>query len=201
MRVLLEEISYNICYSYIIADDSEIQFDINNDYRKSDEMKSINNKSSYLDISFNPRWDYIPLTRKYLENFLMFNVQNKQIVAKIIIVASELLENAIKYSYADGVRTHIRKNKKNRKVELKVSNSTKKIDAERLINYINEINRYPDPFKFYLDRMKQSIIRNDGKTGLGLSRIKYEGNAMLSAKFFDREDGTGIVEIKAVFLL
>lgn len=158
-----------------------------------------NNKNNYLDISFGPKWDFIPLTRDYIESFLFFNITNKLKIAKIIIAASELLENAIKYSYDNGVRTQIKKNRKNQKMELAVRNSVRKEDANNLINYIEEINIAPDPLKYYIDKMRESVKRNDGRTGLGLSRIKYEGEAFLSAKFFDREDGTGIIEVKAVF--
>jgi hypothetical protein len=161
-------------------------------------MKSLSEKINYLDISFTPKWDYIPLTRNYIENFLLFSIHNKLKITKIILVTSELLENAIKYSYSDGVRTTIKKNKE-RKIELRVRNTIEKIHAGELIEYIEELNESSDPFKFYIEKMKQSISRNDGKTGLGLSRIKYEGEANLTAKFFDREDGTGIIEIKAVF--
>jgi hypothetical protein len=164
------------------------------------KMKSQNEKN-YLDISFTPKWDYIPLTRNYIENFLLNSINNKLKITKITLVISELLENAIKYAHDDGIRTMIKKLKNNRKVELRVRNTIMKSEADQLINYIDEVNSDPDPFKFYIEKLKSSITRNDGKIGLGLSRIKYEGEANLSARFFDREDGTGIIEIKAIFNL
>jgi hypothetical protein len=162
-------------------------------------MKSMNEKN-YLDISFAPKWDYIPLTRNYIENFMLKSFSNKLKIAKITISISELLENAIKYAYDDGIRTMIKKSKNGRNVELRVRNTVMKTDADKLINYINEVESYPDPFKFYIERIK-SITGNGRKIGLGLSRLKYEGEAHLSAKFFDRENGTGIIEIKAIFNL
>ena len=33
----------------------------------------------YLDITFGPKWDYIALTRPYVENFLLINMATKTI--------------------------------------------------------------------------------------------------------------------------
>ena len=68
-----------------------------------------NNTVGYLDLTFGPKWDYIPLTKNYIENFLLINVIDKVNISKIAMSASELLENAVKFSSRDGIRMMIRK--------------------------------------------------------------------------------------------
>ncbi|OHD05402.1 MAG: hypothetical protein A2086_13660 [Spirochaetes bacterium GWD1_27_9] len=153
----------------------------------------------FLDITFGPKWDYIPLTRNYIENFLAVNYTDKLNINKIAMSASELLENAVKYSSKDGIRTQIRKFEGSHQIELVVFNSLKKEDATKVLAYIEEINNAPDPFLFYVTKMKESVKRNDGKAGLGLARIKHEGNADVSAKYFPDTEITGILEVKAIF--
>ncbi|OHD13481.1 MAG: hypothetical protein A2086_03420 [Spirochaetes bacterium GWD1_27_9] len=153
----------------------------------------------FLDITFGPKWDYIPLTRNYIENFLQVNYTDKLSINKIAMSASELLENAVKYSSKDGIRTQIRKYEDEHKIELVVYNVIDKIEADKLMKYIAELNSASDPFLFYVAKMKESIKRHDGKSGLGLSRIAHEGSAKLEAAYFSETSDTGIIEVKALF--
>ena len=46
--------------------------------------------------------------------------------------------------------------------------------------------------------MKESVSLKDGKSGLGLPRINYEGGAKLHINYHEKE---GVIEIKAEFKL
>jgi hypothetical protein len=151
----------------------------------------------YLDITIGHRWDYIPMTRSYVEKFLNSNITDKLRVMKIIVSISELLENAVKYSYKEGVRAKIKRDAVNHKLELTVYNYATKEESFKLIEYIKEIDNNKDPLKFYLDKMKDAV--KNKKNGLGLPRIKYEGEANISANYFEEETGDGTVRVKAVF--
>jgi hypothetical protein len=110
--------------------------------------------------------------------------------------ASELLENAVKFSNHDGIRMMIKKDSKKNEIVLVVFNYSAKKEAESLIERVETMNK-EDPLQYYIAKMKESAIREDGKSCLGLARINYEGEAKLDVKYFDDE----IVQVKAVFKL
>ena len=151
----------------------------------------------YLDLTFGPKWDYIPLTKNYVENFLAINLVDRVNISKISMSASELLENAVKFSNKDGIRMMVKKLNKQNQVILVVYNYTTKKEADDLIERVKDMNNQ-DPLQYYIEKMKESAVRNDGKSGLGLSRINYEGEAKLDIVYFDEE---GIVQVRAVFRL
>ena len=109
--------------------------------------------------------------------------------------ASELLENAVKFSSKDGIRMMIKKLDKEEQLILVVFNYTDKKAADHLIERVAEMNSH-DPLQYYIEKMKESAVRNDGKSGLGLARINYEGEADLDINYFEND---GIVQVRAVF--
>ncbi len=155
------------------------------------------NTIGYLDIIFGPKWDYIPLTKNYVENFLSINLIDSVNISKVAMSASELLENAVKFSNRDGIRMIIKKNDHKNEIELLVFNYTSLREADFLIKRIEGMNTQ-DPLQYYISMMKETALRSDGKSGLGLSRINYEGNAKLDVKYYNDE---GIIEVKARFKL
>jgi len=149
----------------------------------------------YLDITFGPKWDYIALTRPYVENFLLINMADKNNIHKIGTAASELLENATKYSIRDGIRMIVKKADNNGKIVLSVFNYSEAAQAQKLKVRIDEMNA-KDPFEYYIYRMKESIKNKKASAGLGLSRIYYEGEARITVTHHESD---GIVEVIATF--
>lgn len=155
------------------------------------------NTVGYLDITFGPKWDYIPLTKNYIENFLLINVIDKNSISKISMSASELLENAVKFSNKDGIRMMIRKLVKKQQVELVVFNHITKAESKVVEDIVGQMNGQ-EPLQYYIKKMKESVARKDGKAGLGLARINYEGEAKINAKYYDDRE---IIQVKATFQL
>jgi len=149
----------------------------------------------YLDITFGPKWDYIALTRPYVENFLLINMANKDNIHKVGTAASELLENATKYSARDGIRMIVQKSESESLISLSIFNYADKNNAEHLIKRVAEMNA-TDAFEYYIFRMKESIKNKKDSAGLGLARIYYEGDAKISVKYYDKD---GIIEVNAMF--
>jgi hypothetical protein len=151
--------------------------------------------AGYLDITFGPKWDYIALTRPYVENFLLINMTDKDNIHKVGTAASEMLENATKFSGDDGIRMIVKKSKLNREVQLSVYNYLDKKTAEELIEKINQMNTQ-DSLEYYIYRMKESVKNKKEPSKLGLARIFHEGQAKISAYYFE---GDGIIEVRAIF--
>lgn len=150
----------------------------------------------YLDITFGPKWDYIPLTRVYIENFLQINCATKDNIRKIEIAASELLENAVKYSTLDGIRMKIHKTKAEG-ISLSVFSHSTKSESKMVIDLINDMNQQ-DSLEYYVKKMKESVKKKeDGSyAGLGFARIYHETKAQISVTYHDEEQ---VLEINAFF--
>lgn len=157
------------------------------------------NTNGYLDITFGPIWSYIPLTRNYIENFLMINLEEQLGINKIVMTASELLENAVKYSSEDGIRVKITKHIDKDMVDLVVLNALIKTDYEKLKVKVEEANNAENTLEYYVNKMKESYARNDGKAGLGIPRIRHEAEAKLNLTYFPKNDASGILEVKVSF--
>lgn len=154
------------------------------------------NTKGYLDITFGPIWDYIPITRAYIENFLTANAMDKESISKIEMSVSELLENAVKYATDDGIRVILKKDQENA-ILLSVSNYLKKDKAVSLIEAIIEMQKH-NSLEYYVKRLRESRSHKETKNsaGCGLARVYHEGNASLIPEY---DEENGILELKAVF--
>ncbi len=157
------------------------------------------NANGYLDITFGPIWDYIPLTRNYIESFLMVHLIDKVDICKITIAVSELLENAVKHSISDGIRVNIIKHSENDQVELIVYNFANKKDYVVLKNIIDKANEATDTLQYYANEMKESYARHDGKARLGIPRIRHESGVRFELSFEEGKELNGIMLIKTKF--
>ncbi|HBD92674.1 MAG: hypothetical protein A2015_14740 [Spirochaetes bacterium GWF1_31_7] len=157
------------------------------------------NTNGYLDITFGPVWDYIPITRTFIDAFLLVHLVEKTDIAKVVTAASELLENAVKHANNDGIRIKITKIINSNCVELIVFNSTTKNDFLQLEKVIYEANNVDNTLEYYVNKIRKSCNRADGSAGLGIPRIRHESGIKLNISFFEGNDNGGIVEIRGVF--
>ncbi|MBN2444764.1 MAG: hypothetical protein JXJ04_25635 [Spirochaetales bacterium] len=161
------------------------------------EIKYQKNTHGYLDITFHPKWDYIAITRLYVENFLQINMADKDNIHKVGTAASELLENANKFSTENGIRMIVKKSKVDKIILLSVFNHASKELADKLKARIEEMNQW-DSLEYYIHRMKESVKNKKENSQLGLARINHEGQAQISA-FYHEDDG--VLEVKAIFCI
>lgn len=152
--------------------------------------------TGYLDITFGPKWDYIPITRTYVENFLAIHSLDKKNISQIEMAASELLENAVKYSSKDGIRMMIHKNEKNKEIILRIYNFSEEEGAQAVIKKITAMNS-ANPLDHYIKCIRESKKHKEQKNsaGVGLARIYHEGEAKITPTY-DKE--SGILEIAAI---
>ncbi len=151
--------------------------------------------AGYLDITFQPKWDYIAITRLYVENFLVINMAERTNIHKASIAASELLENATKYSTDLGIRMIIEKSGPDNEIALSVYNKTDRARADELVRWIEEMNK-ADSLEYYVFRMRESAKESKASSKLGLARIYHECQAKITAAYDGEE---GVMEVCAVF--
>lgn len=127
----------------------------------------------YIELRFGPRWKYIACARGFIQNFLAISIADQTKADKIAMAASELLENAVKY--ADGEDTHMSVHvaPQTEKIRVCVSNVADSESLDTLKKIYNKICQ-GNPLDAYVSQMKEAALRSDGKSQLGLARIRYE---------------------------
>jgi hypothetical protein len=132
----------------------------------------------YIELKFGPRWKYIAVVRAFIQNFLAVSFADASRADKIAMAASELLENAVKYAIGEETRVKVGLSAKDGEVDIAVSN---RADPEAIagLKSVWKTAMTGDPLAAYLQMMREAATRSDGKSQLGLVRIRYEtGGAM-----------------------
>lgn len=153
----------------------------------------INKELTYLDIYFDPKWEYIPLAKSFIEDFLTINLVNNEEIHKVGTAASELLENAVRYAYGNGIRMSVQNEVDKSMVYLIIINYSDDMHAKRLLKRVKEMNKN-DSLEYYLYRMRESIRNKGTSPGLGLARVYHESKAKITA---DYKKNKKIVEVRA----
>ena len=154
-----------------------------------------------LALKIKPVWEEIEGVRNSCSAFLKAHALSDSIVDALTMVASELVENAIKYgSYRadEKVDISIAIDKKIIIVEVKNPIDDSGIPFLRhLDETIQWIRGYQDPFESYIIKLRQisSKALQDMECGLGLVRISFEGRSILD--FYVSEDN--ILNVSAVY--
>lgn len=135
----------------------------------------------YIELKFGPRWKYIAVVRAFIQSFLAISFSDDSRADKIAMAASELLENAVKYAEGEETRVRVSLSSNSSEVSISVSNKANKeaIDALRAI-WGSVMTG--DPLEAYLKMMREAATRSDGKSQLGLVRIRYETGGAMSLK-------------------
>lgn len=135
-------------------------------------------RNEYIQLHFSPKWRYIATTRNFIQSFLAVSLSNEEKADKLAMAASELLENAVKYSKNQETVLELEVDAETNRIRITASN---KGDAESIaaIKSIFEKASTGDPLTVYVEAMKEAAVRTDGKSQLGLVRIRYETGAEL----------------------
>jgi hypothetical protein len=135
----------------------------------------------YIELKFGPRWKYIAVVRAFIQNFLAISFADDARADKIAMAASELLENAVKYAIGEETRVRVGLCAKTGEVEISVSNRASP-EAIAGLKAVWEVVAAGDPLEAYMRMMREAATRSDGKSQLGLARIRYETGGTMSLK-------------------
>ncbi|HUL58526.1 MAG TPA: hypothetical protein VLU43_04590 [Anaeromyxobacteraceae bacterium] len=121
-------------------------------------------------------------------------------IYSLCMVGQELLENAVKYgahTAGEPVRFELRVSRDDVIIEVKNSVGVDPVRLRQFDRAIQWIRGFQDPFEAYVERMKVVSAQPyaQGQSGLGLTRIAYEGRCSLD--FYVDESNT--LAVSAVY--
>jgi hypothetical protein len=155
-------------------------------------MRDEKTVTDYVELRLEPRWTYISCVRKFVASLFLIGLSDKERAEQVSMAASELLENAVKYSSEEhgGLRLEI--SRTTGEIDLCVENPAEPAQINVLRREFALINA-GDPEETYLKRMEEAA-RSAGQSRLGLIRIRYEAGARLRLETRERD-----VSIHAIF--
>lgn len=137
-----------------------------------------------IELKFSSDWKYIALTRQFIQNFLMISSGDQDKADKFSTSISELLENAIKYSTDKRPHMYVHVDKDTGSLTGIVENySTPEAIVGLKELYATVMTG--TPMEAYVNQMKLAATRDDGKSQLGLARIRFEAGANLEMDVTD----------------
>jgi hypothetical protein len=135
----------------------------------------------YLKLKFGPDWEDISIIRNFIISILSQKITSYEEAYRVALVASELMENACRYSTSGGACLELEQGISNTtQLEFRIRNITKEENIKEFKKIFELINNGSagEAYK----KMMMRIINNDGSTvsQLGLARIRYEGRSEIS---------------------
>jgi hypothetical protein len=133
-----------------------------------------------------PEWDAIQRVWDPCSGFLKEQGLHPDVCYALAMSTQELLENAVKYGdYSGGqkkVELVVEVGKTDVTIEVRSPVSNKQAELlDRFDHTIQWIRGYQNPFEAYVEKLKDVSSQpfSAGKSGLGLTRIAYEGQCIL----------------------
>jgi len=133
-------------------------------------------QSGSIELRFGPRWKFISPARVFIQNFVAVALSDRVKADAVAMATNELLENAVKYGSSDDTHCRIEAHSETGVIEASVSNQASEQSAHDLKSIYDKIME-GDPLEAYIVQMREAAMRTDGKSQLGLARIRYETGA------------------------
>ena len=156
-----------------------------------------------LHLNIQPVWEKLDYVRDQITSFLENHKLKSDQIHALVMTASELSENAIKYgANTPSDKVDILVDIYPKEIIIEVKNKIKKNDNEelkKLDENIQWIRGFQNQYEAYMEKLKQISAKNlkRGESGLGLVRISYEGQSILD--FYVNEND--ILAMSAVYKL
>jgi hypothetical protein len=152
-----------------------------------------------IDLPVRSEWANVDLLRTSVQNCFTAIFSDIEGCHSLAMVTGELIENAIKYgdwSGADEQRFRLRVWGEGRSAHVSVENPVQATDtsAQEVIKTLRWMRGFSTPLDAYRAKLLEvaSADRDPTSSKLGLVRIAYEGNCMLTAEL-----ARGVLRVQA----
>ncbi len=153
-----------------------------------------------LALRIHPEWDAIKQAWDPCRAMLARVGFDDDTTYQLAMVAQELLENAVKYGAFrpdERITLEVRAGRDDVTLEVKSRVGVDDANLRRFDKRVQWIRGFQDPFEAYVERMKAVSTQpySNGESGLGLTRIAYEGRCIID--FY--VDDESVLAVSAVY--
>lgn len=134
-----------------------------------------------LDLEIFRDENLVSVTRRFLEEVYERVTGDFDTVGRMALAAHELIENAVKYGTGSNAKVHVDwlTSDEGGRMCVQVTNQAEPGQVAMLQSLIGEMAQEPNAFLYYQSLMKRNAKKTD-MSGLGLARIRAEGDFVLS---------------------
>lgn len=146
------------------------------------EFRSHRQGDAYLfELRFTPNIRLVPIVRRFVSDFYREVFGDEEAISRMALVTHELMENAVQHSSGGDAHlmVELRGRESGKSIMVRIGNPTSPESIERLTRLLDAMGQAPDLLQFYVQLMGQSARQAEG-SGLGLARIRVEGDMQLS---------------------
>ena len=133
---------------------------------------------AYIDLRFAPNWDLIDSAREFVLGFFSVALSDRALAEHLCLAVHELVENAIKYYRSDEARIRVEVDGDG-PIRIAVENHAVSEEISVLLEEVKAISTAADPLAFYRGRIEETLSRGDGRSRIGLARIRCEAQMKL----------------------
>lgn len=144
-----------------------------------------------FELVFRPSVHLITIVRRFISEFFTCVVADPDVASRLALATHELLENAAKYATGGETYLYVDVDRATGGVTVRTRNRT---NAERIAvleGRFEALTSTKDPVALYNMMLRRTALEAEG-SGLGLARIRSEGEMMLDLSVTD-----DLVEIRA----
>lgn len=129
-----------------------------------------------VQLRFKPLWLYVDAVREFCGFFARASFEDENLGQRVGLIVHELIENAVKYG--DEQELDLRIERTEGAIVIRVSNTTTVERATKLQQIFGRLTSLP-PAEAYTRALKNAATLPEAESGLGLPRIRYEGQVDL----------------------
>ena len=132
--------------------------------------------SAAVFLAFEPSSAFMQRVIRWLTDFCQLTLADLEMVARLRLAVSELVENIVKYGMQPNVSVEVELLERDGALWLRLGtrNRTSPEYLERATELLSELKSAVDPIAYY-DRLVRESAPKLGVSGLGLARIRAEG--------------------------
>jgi len=129
-----------------------------------------------VQLRFRPLWLYVDQVREFCGFFARATFGADAVGERVGLVVHELVENAIRYGDERDLELCLERN--GERVEISVANTTSPERASDLQEFLSDLLTLPAE-QAYVRALEMAASRPAEQSGLGLARVRYEGQCDL----------------------
>ncbi len=128
-------------------------------------------------ISFMPCTQAVRGISRMIMDFCRMSLDDGDIGARVHMAAYELVENIVKYGspVSADLRIELERERTTTIVRVKTRNTAPPGPMERAVQVLSDVREAADPLAYYDKRVLETLPKS-GDSGLGLARIRAEGD-------------------------
>lgn len=136
--------------------------------------------SAAVFLAFEPSAGFVRRVIRWLTDFCQLTLRDLDLVARLRLAVNELVENVVKYGMQPNVRVEVELLERDGATVLRLStrNHASPEYLERAVHLLTQLKAAEDPVAYY-DQLVRETAPKAGISGLGLARIRAEGDLEL----------------------